>query len=90
MKFYAVKVEAEATRDGELLWSETTWPHLDHLEYDDAVVLAGIEADRLRAHWGHVRVTRRGRGSWHVYEPGEVDGWVRVVEHPDYAEGLLP
>jgi hypothetical protein len=76
----AVQVESEAPT-----WTETYYATLEHLTAEDAAWAAEVEAERLSAHWGHVRVRRWGRRTWKVWEPGEdwVTGWVRVVDHPD-------
>jgi hypothetical protein len=74
-RFFTVWVDARAEQ-----WSEFEPLDLSRLSYDDAVEQAELHAQRLSAHWGHVRYRRWGRYSWRVWEPGEggVDGWVRI------------
>lgn len=71
-----IVVEGYGMFDGRKTWEERDV--LDFVDLDDAEALAEIYAEDLRVRYG-CRLTRRGRTSWNLSEPGELNLWVRAL-----------
>ena len=70
---YGGREEGQVVRGS---WEET---NIEEIGWgNDAEVLTELVAHRLQGHFGFVRLTRLGRTSWRLTEPGELSVTVRA------------